>query len=377
MSGTSGRTMKEVRLADRGGANGTLVQLLRTALERGALDAVLVPLKVPAGDGFAYILTKDTVLLENAWPIPPVISVQGGKAVASLTRRGKIALRIGVVMRPCEMRATLELAKLEQVHLENLTLISMDCPGALPLRDFSKDPSAEASKFEDALANWQERDIRMICKVCDHSNLVSGDLHLGILGKDGASYPLMANSAKGEALLDALGLDQTMETTIGEREADQVATRRSAARQAWRVDLKARITGPDRLLEVLAHCINCHNCMRVCPVCYCRQCYFDSEKLKHPADDYLEQAKRKGSLRFPTDMLLFHIGRMTHIGLTCVSCGACEDACPAAIPIAQMFALAADDAQRAFDYMPGRSVRDPQPLVVYKEKEFEEDEGHG
>ena len=36
--------MKEVRLADRGGANGTLVQLLRTALERGALDSVLVPL---------------------------------------------------------------------------------------------------------------------------------------------------------------------------------------------------------------------------------------------------------------------------------------------------------------------------------------------
>jgi formate dehydrogenase subunit beta len=347
------------------------------ALEKGLLDAVMVPMRVPAGDGFAHMLTREVALVEQAWPIPPVISVQSGKAVANLTRRGKGAIRVGVVMRPCEMRATLELAKLEQVHLENLTLISMDCPGALALRDFSKSPANEISKFERALNEWEERDIRPICQVCDHSNMVSGDLHLGILGKQEDSFPLIANSAKGEALMSALGFDQATETATWEREADKVTERRSLARQSWKVDLKARIEGPDRLLGILSNCINCHNCMRVCPVCYCRQCYFDSEKVKHPADDYLEQAKRKGALRFPPDMLLFHIGRMTHIGLTCVSCGACEDACPASIPISQMFALAADDAQKAFDYVPGRSMRDPQPLVVYKEKEFEEDETHG
>ncbi|HUL40157.1 MAG TPA: hypothetical protein VLU38_07695, partial [Methanomassiliicoccales archaeon] len=107
--------------------------------------------------------------------------------------------------------------------------------------------------------------------------------------------------------------------------------------------------------------------------CYCRQCYFDSERLKHPADDYLEQAKRKESLRFLPDMLLFHLGRMTHMSLTCVSCGMCEDACPASIPIAQIFSYVAERTQKAFDYVPGRSLSDPMPLAVYKEEELEEE----
>jgi formate dehydrogenase subunit beta len=117
--------------------------------------------------------------------------------------------------------------------------------------------------------------------------------------------------------------------------------------------------------------------MRVCPVCYCRLCYFDSERLKHPADDYLDQAIKKGSLRFPSDMMLFHIGRMTHMGLMCVSCGACEDACPSSIPIARIFCHIADRTQKKFDYEPGRSIKEPLPLLVYREDEFKDGDGVG
>jgi formate dehydrogenase subunit beta len=63
---------------------------------------------------------------------------------------------------------------------------------------------------------------------------------------------------------------------------------------------------------------------------------------------------------------------MLHMSLSCVSCGACEDACPTAIPVAQVFSLVGNQNQEEFNYVPGRSRDEPLPLRVYKEEEFEE-----
>ena len=112
--------------------------------------------------------------------------------------------------------------------------------------------------------------------------------------------------------------------------------------------------------------------MSVCPICYCRQCYFDSEAMKLPPENYLLRAETKGALRFPSDTLLFHLGRMSHMSLSCISCGTCEDACPMSIPVAQIFNLVADKNQNLFDYIPGKNIEEPLPLVDYKEDELQE-----
>jgi formate dehydrogenase subunit beta len=137
-------------------------------------------------------------------------------------------------------------------------------------------------------------------------------------------------------------------------------------------EFKSKATGLDNLLNTFSQCINCHNCMRVCPICYCRQCFFDSDNMKFACEDYLNRAEMAGGLRLPPETLLFHIGRMLHMSLSCVSCGACEDACPTAIPVAQVFSLVGNKNQEEFDYVPGRSRDEPLPLRVYEEKEFEE-----
>ncbi len=373
MTEASQQQFKAVRLADRGSISATLIDLLTKGMEKGVFEAVLVPMKVPQGDGFAYIMIKDRSLLAEACPLPPVVSMQGGIALSALTRRGNSPLKIAAVMRPCEMRATIELVKLGQVDLTNVTLISMDCPGALRLKDFSQDPRSEETRFEKAIREGRDDDVRPICQICHRSSQVSGDLHLGQLGSDGSYLPLLSNSPQGDKVLAALSLTSVEDVTAWGSGVAKVTDRRAAAREAWHLEYEANIEGTENLLKTLATCIDCHNCMRVCPVCYCRLCYFDSDKIKHPADDYLDQAKSKGCLRFPPDMLLFHLGRMTHMSLTCVSCGACEDACPASIPIARIFSYVADKAQGAFDYVPGRSRDDPQPLIVYKEQEHLEE----
>ena len=101
-------------------------------------------------------------------------------------------------------------------------------------------------------------------------------------------------------------------------------------------------------------------------MCYCRQCFFDSDNMRFSFDDYLRRTEITGRLRLPPDMHLFHVGRMLHMSLSCVSCGACEDACPVSIPVAQVFSFVATKNQEAFDYVPGRSIDEPPPLRVYE-----------
>jgi formate dehydrogenase subunit beta len=55
---------------------------------------------------------------------------------------------------------------------------------------------------------------------------------------------------------------------------------------------------------------------------------------------------------------------------SCVSCGTCEDACPMGLPVAQVFSLVADNAQRLLNYVPGRSKEEPLPAAVYQEEEL-------
>lgn len=354
------------------GLGDAMIQFLRDAMMGGALDAVLLPLKVPAGDSYAYVLIKDADLLEKGEPLPPIISVPGGKAISSITRRGNGRMRIGAVMRPCEARATLELSKLGQVDTTNLVLITMDCPGALPLIDYIHSPGDGDISFDKAFREGDIDPMRPICQICVSSKAVTGDLHLAVLEDQ---LLMVSNSDVGDTVFKEMDLAPEISTAKWSASSKNLIEQRKMIRDKNLREMESNIGGLDNLLGAFDLCINCHNCMRVCPVCYCRLCYFDSRRMKHSSEDYLAQAGMKGSLRLPPDMMLFHIGRMTHMSLTCVSCGTCEDACPASIPVAQIFSLVADRTQATFDYSPGRNPEEPLPLVVYREEELHEVDG--
>jgi len=134
-----------------GGIRERVLAFLQKAIGQGCFDAVLIPVRAPGTDSFSYSLIRDESLLENAYPLPPVMSVQGARAVASLTGHGKGSKKIAAVVRPCEARATAELFKLGQVDLDNIFLISLDCPGALPLADWVKDPQKTGAAFAEII----------------------------------------------------------------------------------------------------------------------------------------------------------------------------------------------------------------------------------
>ena len=349
-----------------------ILDFLKKAMDNGVFDAVLIPMRVPAGDSFAYVLIKDKSLLKDAFPLSPIMSVQGANAVSSVTRLGKGNMKIAAVMRPCEIRATIELSKLGQTNLENITLISMDCPGVLPMSDFLSDPKKSMSLFDDAVQKWDDKAMRPVCQICDKSSMVAGDIHIGTLGAKKDTFFIVSSSQKGNDVLDKLGMALKENIDSWQNKVKNIAEEKQKKRKKTLKDLKSEIGGLDNLLDTFSQCINCHNCMRVCPICYCRVCYFDSDKVKHPPEDYLERAESKGSIRFLPDTTLFQMGRMMHMSLSCVSCGACEDACPMSIPVAQIFSMIADETQGLFDYVSGRNLEEPLPLITYKEEELHE-----
>jgi formate dehydrogenase subunit beta len=303
--------------------------------------------------------------------------IQGGKAISRLTMGGNGNLRIAAVVRPCEARAAIELTKLKQAHLDNLLLITIDCPGVLPLSDYLEDPAAGATRFAEAAAQGDREPMRPTCQICHRFSLrqaPAADLHVGTLGCPEGTVVFVPGSPQGAKVLEEMGmaLDAALDSWAGQ--VDEVAQAQTERRQQTHAELAATIAGADNLLDVLSSCVNCHNCQRVCPICYCRQCYFESSALKLPPENYMARAERKGALRFSPDTLLFHIGRATHMVLSCVSCGACEDACPMDIPIAQIFSLLADRAQQELDYVAGASLADALPLVDYKMDELHQTE---
>jgi len=348
----------------------SVIDFLKKAMDEGIFDAVLIPMMTPAGDSFAYVLIKDKTLLKDGAPLSPIMSVQGAKAVSSVTRLGKGKMKIAAVMRPCEIRATVELSKLGQTDLENITLISMDCPGVLPLSDFLGDPKKGMKLFYDAAEKWDYKPMRPVCQICDKSSMIAGDLHIGTLGAKKDTFFIISNSQKGKNVLDKLGIDPKESADSWQAKVKTITEEKHKKREKNLKELKSKIGGLDNLTDTFSQCINCHNCMRVCPVCYCRLCYFDSDKVKHTSEDYLKIAERKGSIRFLPDTTLFQMGRMLHMSISCVSCGACEDACPVSIPVAQIFSMIADETQGLFDYVSGRDIEEPLPLITYKEEEL-------
>jgi formate dehydrogenase subunit beta len=348
----------------------SILAFLKTGLDKGSFEAVLIPHRVPSDDNYAYLLIKDKTLLEGASPLPPVIPVQGAKAVSALTRWGPSKKKILAVMHPCEIRAAVELFKLKQANLDNLVFLSYDCPGVLSLSDYVKNPAEADQTYQEARQKRDSGKMRPVCQICSEFVAPASDLHIGLSGAEEGNAFLFPASLEGKRIMDKLGLETSASSDAWGREVEKLKKAREGKRMEAHQSLQIRVAGPDKLLETFSSCINCHNCMRVCPVCYCRQCYFDSDAFKLPPENFLARAQKKGSLRLPADTLLFHLGRMSHMILSCVSCGTCEDACPMGIPVAQVFSLVAENAQRLLNYSPGRSKEEPVPAAVYREEEL-------
>ena len=68
-------------------------------------------------------------------PLAPAFPMSAAKIASRLTRK-PTGSKIAAVMRPCEIRAFIELVKLNQAQTDELVLIGIDCMGAFQNQDY-------------------------------------------------------------------------------------------------------------------------------------------------------------------------------------------------------------------------------------------------
>ena len=370
---------------DEGGPVVALQGFLRGLLEDESLGGVLVPVHLFGKSMPMPTLVTDPDQLSGADPLAPAFPMNSAKLLSRLTR-GQSGERIAAVLRPCEIRAFVELVKLNQGSLDDVVIVGIDCMGAYDNTDY-KIFLGDRDSFEATLAfhgptggggvsEVEGVDIASACKSCEFPAPTNADIVIGLAGaKLSEAIPVIADSARGEALVGRLNLPDM--TADGRKEVlDGLIKTRTEHRDAMIEETKA-VTGTlTDLSEYLAGCVNCYNCRVACPVCYCKECVFNTDVFEHKPWQYMGWAKRKGSLKLPTDTIFYHLTRMSHMSMACVGCGQCSNACPNGIPVMELFRTVAARTQKSFDYVPGRSLDESPPLSVFKEDEFQDTVSH-
>jgi formate dehydrogenase (coenzyme F420) beta subunit len=367
--------MKTSIPVENGNTLAALQSFLKELLEAGVVEALLVPMRTSRGT-LAPALVSNPELLAVADPLAPVMPV------STATLAGKLSVReprpkAGAVMRSCELRAFVELVKMQQGSPKDLLLIAVDCAGTYSVTQHQKKSgnghTGEAlwpALIKQAAENPAEvdADLRSACKICEKPTYSEAQITIELFGSD-------LDREIRLTLPDELG--EKLELTPAEGgQREEVVRRlveaRIARRDAEFAAVRSQLEGEAGIMDVFASCIRCHNCMTVCPICYCKTCVFKSSLYDHEPMQFMGWARQKGALRMPADTTLFHMTRLNHMALSCVGCGMCTEACPAELPVGMVFRAIGQRVQQTFEYGPGRSLEEPLPLVTFKADEWTE-----
>ena len=356
------------------GISDGILHVLHNLLEEKKVRAVLTLMQDESGT-VSYSLISDPEKLEKAVPLYPVMPNNAGKLLSTLTLKEPFKKPVAAVIRPCELRAFVELVKRMQGSPENLVIISSVCSGVFPLDNYVQgEVDKQLNNYRAAVFKGEPvSGIRETCRSCEQFIPTGADIIVATAGESNGDNEckLFLNTEKGAELLDDIQGDQE----TAELETDNIKTirsRRHKEREKLFKELQETLSRPDGLTDFFDSCISCHGCSAICPICYCRLCEFDSQRNEYKPENFETELNKRGGVRVPPGTLAFHIGRLTHMGISCVGCGMCSDVCPADIPVASIFTKAGESVQKMFDYLPGRDIEEDLPFTTFEEQELTE-----
>ena len=328
---------------------GTVRSFLRAVWEQGRLEGILVAagsdqttpgkarLIEQAGlidqvDPFSLIMTENL-----ARDVPRVISERPGK-------------RLSVLLRPCELRALVEVAKRAPVDLTNMLTICVDCLGTFPEEDYrwraAKLDTPEALT-DEALQFARQGGIldyrhRLACQMCAAQGAQLADLEINLLG-----LPVRQNilvQARDASLFERLQLDRITDGEASSKVVRQhehavaqlAECRRQTLERAVKNLAEQQPHNLETLIEQLEHCGECQDCMTACPIC-------TAEFPERGADGHFT---RKGMVRWL---------------VSCAGCGMCEQVCSSQLPLVTIFGLIREQLDEELHYSPGTDWDTPLP----------------
>jgi len=345
-------------------------EFLKMLLEKNVVDAMLVPLEVPSADQVTPILVKEPKQLDTANPLAPVMRVNAAAVLARIQRE-EGARRIGAVLRPCELRATIELAKFGRIDRDRLMLIGIDCMGTYEPEAYAQLARASAYSPTDEMLKWTRQGpiapyrLRNACQMCEHFAADGADISINLIGMNVREHLMVqAREDIAEALNLTPGRPNGREKAIARLASIRHHRREEALSKATQL-----LSDIPALLGLVAPCTACGECMDACP--FCGTDAFTPKPAKEPHTDRLRvwpsgegprSAAREHTLGPMSDLIA--LGRRA---ASCVGCGMCETSCPRHVPLTALQAVLGRKLQEEFDYVPGRSLDERYPWAAAKQ----------
>ncbi|MGV9198329.1 MAG: 4Fe-4S dicluster domain-containing protein [Promethearchaeia archaeon] len=269
--------------------------------------------------------------------------------------------KIGMVARPCDTRALVELAKIRQVNLENLFIIAMEDRGMIvkASRSMRKYKDIDTTKvvremivddgleflFEDGKTQKVDLEIADNCSRCVEKTPALADLSVSNVDVpiDSDSLILKVYSDKGKTILEKSGLKvKDLPEDLKESHSGKLEEIVQEAKKKREKDLSEwNELSQEEKIEKLQKCTMCGMCIRACPVCYCVDCI-------------LQKKRKEKTINNET----YQLTRVAHVADRCVECGSCDNNCPMSLPLSLYFQSLSEAFKKKFNYKAGESVDD-------------------
>jgi formate dehydrogenase subunit beta len=297
----------------------TVRHLLARIWQEADLEAMLVPIWKADEHVVQAALLYESEELSGADPFSPVMLANGAPLAAQLLRMPR-QKRLGVVLRPCELRSLRELARRDGFSLEPGLLISPDCVATLAPEDYDWQVTRQEDNerlTRDALHFAAQGGIlpsrlRPSCQLCDRPFPESADIHIQLLGVETSRHLLV--EIRDPLLAQALGYGPEQAALIPS-EVTQRRERVLGKLVTWRQ--QARAYAESHLGETQGSLEGLSAHLRSCPVC--------RERMNSHCPFFARAWKASGNgadLPALEDWLL-----------SCAGCGMCEYACPEGFPL--------------------------------------------
>ncbi|MGC9435179.1 MAG: Coenzyme F420 hydrogenase/dehydrogenase, beta subunit C-terminal domain [Methanomicrobiales archaeon] len=378
-------------LLEAGECGGAVTTLLKYALESGMVDAVLA---VKRGqdiyDAVPVLITDPAELVETAG------SLHCGTLLLSKILKkymdGAKDQRIAMTVKGCDAMGLYELAKRQQINLDNVVMIGVNCGGSVsPITarkmiadKFEVDPDIVEKEEIDkgqfiieyegqhkgiSIDDLEEEGYgrRSNCRRCKMKIPRQADLacgNWGVIGdKAGKATFIEVCSEKGAKLLSEAEKAGTIKTEAPIPKGIEIRGKIEGAMlklaDKWRkADFESLGEGTDRLKFIInetSRCIKCYQCIDNCPICYCVECSTRKPYLVAP-----------GKVPPP---FMFHLIRYAHISDSCINCGQCEELCAMDIPNALFMHALQTELEQMFGHTPGVDME--LPVLAYVEANAE------
>jgi formate dehydrogenase subunit beta len=375
----------------KGECGGAITTMLKYALETGMVDAVFAVKKgQDIYDAVPTLITDPAEVIETAGSLHC-----GTLLIPKILKKyvdGAANMKIAVVLKGCDAKAAYELAKRNQLNLDNLVMIGVNCGGSVSpvtarkmiAEKFEIDPDTvvkeeiDKGQFIVETADGQHKGIsiddleeegfgrRPNCQRCKTKVPRQCDIacgNWGVIGdKAGKATFIEVCSEKGANLVTGAEKAGALATEAANPKGIEIRGKVESAMlklaDKWRAkQFGALGEGTDRLKYIMdqtSKCIKCYQCIENCPICYCRECSTRKPHLVTP-----------GQVPPP---FMFHLIRFSHISDSCVNCGQCEELCAMDIPNALFMHALQVEMEEMFGFTPGVDMTLP-VLALVEEKE--------